>query len=292
MPDPYQVLGPSVPPMLGRAALMGRIDNHLRKPSPDHVSVVGPALYGKSVLLHHAAATYRDGIEQYVTAAYVDLRRGVPASDREFMRRFAEEVKAALQGSRPQLAEYIEMEDVSEVLGLVFDQLEDDGVRLLVVLDGFDYALAGTGLTRDLWDQLRALAQRNSLRLVTGSRRRLLDLCKTEESRTSDFWGIFYDTPVCVAALDDRDLEVFLQPLRDAGCELDESVRKEIANWTGRVPLLVCALLQRLWAEHRGQRLPNRKSIWPRQRCLADAASSSTHCGMTVTANCVLISAR
>ena len=257
-PDPYQVLGPSVPPMLGRAALMSRIDKHLRKPSPDHVSVVGPAHYGKSVLLHHAAATYRDRVEQYVTAAYVDLRRGVPASDHEFMRRFADEIKAALQGGRPDLVGYFDdFEEVSrhEVLGIIFDQLEKDGVRLLAVLDGFDYALAGTGLTRNLWDQLRALAQRTSLRLVTGSRRPLRELCKTEESRTSDFWGIFYDTPVRVAALDDRDLEAFLQPLRDAGCELDESVRKEIANWTGRVPLLVCALLQRLWAGHRGQRL-------------------------------------
>ena len=257
MPDPYQVLGPSVPPMLGRAALMDRIDKHLRKPSPDHVSVVGPAHYGKSVLLHHAAATYRDGIEQYVTAAYVDLRRGIPASDREFMQRFAEEIKAALQVVCPDLAEYFEIEGdpVHEVLDLIFDQLEKDGVPLLVVLDGFDYALAGTGLTRNLWDQLRALAQRSSLRLVTGSRRPLRELCRTEESRTSDFWEIFYDTPVRVAALGDRDLEAFLQPVRNAGCELDESARKEIANWTGRVPLLVCALLQRLWDEHRGQRL-------------------------------------
>ena len=258
MPDSYQVLGPSVPPMLGRAALMGRIDKHLRKPSPDHVSVVGPAHYGKSVLLRHAAATYRDGTEQYVTAAYVDLRRGEPpASDREFMRRFAEEIKAALQGSRPDIAGYFEIEGdpVHEVLGLVLDQLESDGVCLLAVLDGFDHALAGTGLTRDLWDQLRALAQRTSLRLVTGSRRPLRELCKTKESQTSDFWESFYDTPVRVAALDDRDLEAFLQPLRDAGCELDESARQEVVHWTGGVPVLVCALLQRLWYEHRGQRL-------------------------------------
>ena len=258
MPDPYQVLGPSVPPMLGRATLMGRIDKHLRKPSPDHVSVVGPAHYGKSVLLHHTAATYRDVVEQYVTAAYVDLRRGIPASDREFMQRFAEEIKAALQGVRPDLVGYFDdFEEITrhEVLGFVFDQLQSDGLRLLAVLDGFDYALAGTGLTRNLWDQLRALAQRNSLRLVTGSRRPLRELCRTEESRTSDFWEIFYDTPVRVAALDDRDLEEFLQPLRDAGCELDESARKEIANWTGRVPLLTCALLQMLWDAHRGAHL-------------------------------------
>ena len=258
MPDPYQVLGPSVPPMLGRAALMGRIDKHLRKPSPDHVSVVGPARYGKSVLLHHTAATYRYGIEQYVTAAYVDLSRGEPpASDREFMRQIAEEIKTALQAVRPDLAEYFEFEDLPEydVLDLVFDQLEKDGVRLLAVLDGFDDALAGTGLTRNLWDQLRTLAQRPSLLLVTGSRRPLRELCRTGESRASPFWNIFHYEPVRVHALDETDWPAFLQPLRDAGCELEESARKEVANWTGRVPLLVCALLQRLWAGHRGQRL-------------------------------------
>lgn len=258
MPDPYQVLGPSVPPMLGRAALMGRIDNHLRKPSPDHVSVVGPAHYGKSVLLHHVAATYRDGIEQYVSAAYVDLRRGEPpASNREFMRRFAEEIKEALQAARPGLAEYFEFKDHPEydVLDIVFGELEKDRVRLLAVLDGFDYALAGTGLTRNLWDQLRTLAQRDSLLLVTGSRRPLRELCRTGESRASPFWNIFHYEPVRVHALDETDWPAFLKPLRDTGCDLEETARKAIINWTGGVPVLVCALLGILWTEHQGARV-------------------------------------
>ena len=273
MPDPYQVLGPSVPPMLGRAALMGRIDKHLRKPSPDHVSVVGPARYGKSVLLHHAAATYRDGIEQYVTAAYVDLRRGEPpASDREFMRRIAKEIKTALQAVRPELAEYFEFEDLPEydVLDLVFDQLEKDGVRLLAVLDGFDDALAGTGLTRNLWDQLRTLAQRPSLLLVTGSRRPLRELCRTGESRASPFWNIFHYEPVRVHALDETDWPAFLQPLRDAGCELDESARKAIVNWTGGVPVLVCALLDILWTEHQRARVSMQVIDQAAERLLRD----------------------
>lgn len=174
------------------------------------------------------------------------------------MRRFAGEVKSALQASRPQLAEWIEIEDeaVHEVLvDIVFKELHNEGGRLLAVLDGFDYALAGTELTRRLWDQLRRLAETMSLFLVTGSRRPLRELCRTEESRTSDFWEIFYDTPVRVTALDDSDLEAFLQPLRDDGSELDESARKEVFNWTGGAPLLVCALLQKLWSEHRGARL-------------------------------------
>ena len=256
MPDsnPYQVLGPSVPAMLGRAALMGRIDNHLRKPSPDHVSVVGPAHYGKSVLLRHVAHSYGAGAGGYVAASYVDLRHPVPTSDREFMRRLATEVKTVLQAAQSPLADWIEEEAGHEELGAVLDELHNEGGRLLAVLDGFDYALAGTGLTRNLWDQLRTLAQRSSLRLVTGSRRPLRETCRTEESRTSDFWEIFYDAPVRVGALDDGDLEAFRQPLRGAGCEFDEPARKEVANWTGGVPLLVVALLQKLWEDRRGRR--------------------------------------
>jgi len=243
--------------MLGRASLMRTIKEHLLKPSPDHVSVVGPAYYGKSVVLWHLAASFRNGSGGYLTASHIDLRHGVPASDREFMYRFARETRAALQAARPQLGELIDADDeaVHEVLGLVLEDLESEGVRLLVVLDGFDYALAGTGLTRNLWDQLRALAQRDSLRLVTGSRRPLRELCRTEESRTSDFWEIFYDTPTRVTALDDDDIEAFLKPLRDAGNEFDESARKEIVNWTGGVPVLVCTLLQRLSEEPPGTRL-------------------------------------
>ena len=255
--NPYQVLGASVASMLGRAALVQRLDSHLQKTTPDHLSMVGPAHYGKTVLLQHLSGTYRTESSHYMTAVYVDLRHRIPASDREFMQRFAEEIRAALEPVHGEFAEWIESDDesVHEVLGLVFDELAKSDERLLVVFDGFDYALAGSGLTRNLWDQLRALAQKSSLRLVTGSRRPLRELCNTEETRTSDFWEIFFDTPVRVTALVDTDVETFLQPLRDEGCEFDESAQKEVSNWTGRVPVLLCALLHELWEEHRGARL-------------------------------------
>ena len=122
--DQYQVLGASVPPMLGRASLMRTITDHLLKPSPDHVSVVGPAYYGKSVMLRHLATSFLNGSGSYLTASHIDLRHGVPASDGEFLSRFAQEVKEAVQGARPQLAEHIEAEDeaIHEVLGLVFEK--------------------------------------------------------------------------------------------------------------------------------------------------------------------------
>lgn len=254
--NPYQVFGVSAPPMRGRTGIMRRIDGHLQKPEPDNISLIGPAHYGKSVLLQHLYRTYRTGTSLtggWLTSAHVDLRRGIPSSDQEFLQRFAQEIRTELMAAdRSALAGCIELEDgqVYEEIEYVFDELEKEEARLLVVLDGFDYALAGTGLTRDLWDHLRALAQRNSLRLVTGSRRPLRELCETKESKTSDFWGIFYD-PVSVTAFDQDDVKEFLQPLEDRG-GFDESARKEIANWTGGVPVLLCALLRRLWADHSG----------------------------------------
>lgn len=250
--NPYPVLGPNIPGLLGRASLLQQIDRHLLKESPDHVSVVGPALYGKSVLLRHVADTYRMRSTDYVTAVYVDLRRGAITSDADFKRRFAEDVKAALQQDRPDLAQELDLEDESihELLGLVFDELDTESARVLVVFDGFDYVLGGANLTRNLWDQLRALAQKSSLRLVAASRRPLREVCRTEESRTSDFWAIFNPTPIRVVVLDDVYLTAFTQPLLDTGRTLDGSARKEIANWTGSVPLLVGALLGRLCETH------------------------------------------
>ena len=243
--------------MLGRRYLMREIDKHLQKPEPDHVSVVGPAHFGKSVLLRHVATSYRAKPSGYLTTVHIDLRHGIPTSDKDFIRRLADEIKTQLQEFYPQIAELIDLEDeaIHEILGLVFEELERKGQRLLVVLDGFDYALAGSDLTRNLWDQLRTLAQSVSLRLVAGSRLPLRELCKNEDSKTSDFWEIFYDTPLRVASLDDDDMAAFLLPLFNEGCEFDTSARKEITNWTGGAPLLVCALLQTLWEDHRGSRL-------------------------------------
>ena len=235
--------------MLGRTALFRRIESHLSKASPDHVSVVGPAHYGKSVLLGHVADAFRAGSRHYLTTVHVDLRHAGIRSDGDFKRRLAEDLKEALQAHRADMAEYLDIEDenIHELLGLVFDDLASEPARVLVVFDGFDHVLAGADLTKTLWDQLRTLAQKPSLRLVAGSRHPLREVCRTEESRTSDFWEIFNPMPVRVGAFDDQDLEAFMQPLFDTGCTVDESARKEISNWTGGVPLLVCALLRRLW---------------------------------------------
>ena len=250
--SPYQVLGVGIPPMLGRERLFAELCRHLIKSTPDHMCVVGPPLFGKSVLLNHLASHFKDAGDHYVTSLYWDFRHGTPMTDDEFRQRFAERIKDALKPAQPELAEYLELEEegLRDLLHLVFDDMERKGLRFLAVLDGFDHVLAGSGITRNLWDEMRDLGQKTSIRLVTGSRRRLLDLCKTEDSRTSDFWEIFYDEPLQVGCFEEDDWDGFLNPLdKLRGITFDRSARDEIVNWTGGTPVLAAALADRLLAE-------------------------------------------
>ena len=65
MPDPrFPILGAAIAPMIGRATLMARVWRALTKPSPSHLTIVGPRYAGKSVffksneLEHEVLVTY------------------------------------------------------------------------------------------------------------------------------------------------------------------------------------------------------------------------------------------
>ena len=128
--NPYRVFGPTVPVMLGRAALMNEIAGRILKDTPDHVSIVGPAHYGKSVILSHLAEVHRTGSSHYLTTVYIDFRYSPPASDATFKQRLASELKAALLRVGSELSGYIdtEYERIHELLDDVFSDLAAGGV--------------------------------------------------------------------------------------------------------------------------------------------------------------------
>ena len=248
--SPYQIRGGSVPQMLGRELLFERLNRHLTKPTPDHMCVVGPAGFGKSVLLHHLADHFKKREDLYAASMYLDLRHGTPMTDHEFRVLFASRIKSALQPVESDLADCLELDDndLSDLLYFVFEEMHRKGIRFLAVLDGFDHVLKGSGITRNLWDELLSLCRMSSLRLVTGSRGRLRELCKTEESRTSDFWEIFNPEPLKVGCFEKHDWRGFLNPFDARSVRFDDSAIKEIANWTGGVPILAAALAGKLFA--------------------------------------------
>jgi predicted AAA+ superfamily ATPase len=69
MPEsPYRVLGVDIPALMGRAKLSAQLWDRLMKPTPDHVAVVGPRHYGKTVLLKHLADTFPQTQTGYIAS--------------------------------------------------------------------------------------------------------------------------------------------------------------------------------------------------------------------------------
>jgi hypothetical protein len=96
-------------------------------------------------------------------------------------------------------------------------------------------------LTRNLWDQLRQLAEKPSFRVVTASRSTLRELVRHPEAQTSDFWNIFDPSPARVGCFDETDLEAVLGHLPDI--RLSPGARTEIWNATNGFPPMLLELL-------------------------------------------------
>jgi hypothetical protein len=249
MENPFRVLGAEAPTMLGRRETLARIWTLLEGKTLEHVSVVGPAMYGKSVLLREVARRYAAGRPGYTTAVYLDMAHHTPGSDAEVRRRFLNKLRSALSELRPEIVEYLSIEDVAprERLQLVSHELESKGDTLLVVVDNFDDVLASPGITRELLDDMRMAASRPTLRFVCGSRRPLRELCGADESHPSDFWKIFHDAPVVVGCFSPTGWEDLFAPFAENGVEVEPEARDEIVRWTGGVPVLAAAFLQALY---------------------------------------------
>lgn len=246
MPDSrFPILGTTVPPMLGRAAILQKMTGALTKAIPDHLQVVGPRFSGKTVILHELAARLRRAGAQYSAVVVWDLGHQTPGTDALFMRRLAHELSAALRASHADYAEHLRStqnnpyEDIAEVL----NALTDEGAKVLAIMDGFDKPLSNGQLTRNLWDQLLDLARRPSFRLVTASRQSLYQLLRSPESQTSDFWGIF-DTKIHVGCFDEADVTAVLQGIPEL--PLLAGAQTELWNASNGFPVLVLGVLNAL----------------------------------------------
>lgn len=249
--SPYTVLGADVATLLGRSGLTKQLHDRLTKPTPDHVTVVGPRHYGKSVLLKHVADAFARSQPGYVTSAYWDLRHNTPTSHAAFLSRLAVVLKAALRdaGESDLVEDLVPTDDgVFDSLECLRDELTRDTKRVLLVMDGFDHVLASDGISRQTWDAMRTLSQGKGLVMVTGSRRGLRELCRTQESAASDFWEVFNPNPLRVGRFrKEDDLEALIKPFTGRAIAFDGAAASELFNWTGGIPTLVMLLLDRLY---------------------------------------------
>jgi hypothetical protein len=216
---------------------------------------VGPKYIGKSVLLMSLAEHFQPGKDAFRASLYWDLRHSTPDLDLEFLSQFASRLVAPVRTINPEYATELEGDPAESLkrIRMVFELLKEEGVAVLICLDGCDNLLLGSNVTRNLWDNLRALAEMDSLRFVTASRRRLRDLCHSPESKTSDFWNIF-GNPFTLNAMSDDDIEGFVQFFQSSGVEIGTGAFRELVNWSGGIPVLVAAHCLALWDPASGEK--------------------------------------
>jgi hypothetical protein len=232
--------------MLGRKELFDQLYNELTKPTPAHLSLVGPRYHGKSVILHRLVAAMRLRSDAFHRVIYWDLGHNTPQTDPEFLGNLRIRIAKEISDSHPDLAEYLKDKDSGfEDLHEVMQHLAKEGKRILLVWDGFDRPLRQGRLTRNLWDNLLELCRMGSFRVVTASRRKLQELIRDEQSVTSDFWQVFRVEKV--ACLSAHDLEAFTKNAPNH--TFQAGALKELMNWTGGFPALVTWLLGKISTE-------------------------------------------
>lgn len=239
MMEPFPVCPNQIPPRIGRESLFRQIVESLTKPTPQSLSVVGPRYSGKTVLLkalEQSAALS----EKFCCIVYWDLGHNVPRSDAEFAAQMASQLGQALAGIKDDLSQHLLSEgDCYDHLVEVFEMLEAESARVLMLWDGVDRAIGSGDLSRNLWDNLLSLGKRDSLWLITASRHKLQTLIRDAASVTSEFWLLFDSLPLL--PMDEADVQAFIDAF--ASIQVAPGAIKEILNWTGGIPPLVASLL-------------------------------------------------
>lgn len=242
----FPILGGTIPPMIGRTDIMRRLFNDLTKTTPSHLSIVGPRFSGKTVVMNGLAERMRQERSPYHSVIYWDLGHQTPVSNDDFLKTLCRKIGEGLKSAGNEYGDHllhVENEEYSELRD-VLEFLHDDGIKVLMLWDGFDKPLGSGKLTRNLWDQLRELASNPSLRLATATRRPLRELIRNEESVTSDFWNIFDMSPVRVGAFDENDRNTILNIIDVLS--FTNGAKTELENWSAAFPPLYLALLNQL----------------------------------------------
>lgn len=253
----FPICTPEPPPMIGREQIMCALVRELTKTTPSHRSVVGARYTGKSVILAELARRMAISGASYIAVIKWDLGHSTPRTDEAFLESLARKIADGLVNvGENEYGDHLRkvQTDFYAETANVLDLLEADGKRILMLWDGFDKPLTSGTLTRNLWDNLRELCLKSSLRLVTATRRNLGDLIRDEKSVTSDFWNIFGDC-VRVNPFTETDVDSVLATLPNHS--FASGAKTELINWSGGNPPLMLSLLNALVNEHEGGQINN-----------------------------------
>jgi hypothetical protein len=191
------------------------------------VSIVGDRRIGKSSLLYCLARPEvqarqeRHNLSDYCFV-YVDLQGSVYRNAVEFLQHLLHKLQR--QVNPTWLLDLGQAATPQDTFETAVAQLNKQGVKLVFLLDEFDYVTRNEHLDAALFSFMRYMATNYDLAIVTASQQRLVDLCHTDII-DSPFFNIF--ARITLGPLERSEaLELITIPSRAAGYPLEDD-----ADW-------------------------------------------------------------
>jgi hypothetical protein len=251
MNSEFPIFGRVVPPMIGRTSIMNRLKNGLIKDIPNHISIVGPKSSGKSVVVHALAKYMREEKDSPFNAVVLwKTDDPSPNDNDDFWLTMCKKIGSELESIDKEYADFLSnssspFNDIKDILEI----LEGKKIKLLMIWDGFDKPLGNEKLTKNLWDNLREVAQSASITVVTTTRKPLRELIRSEESITSKLWNLFDQHDLELETFNEDDRSDVLSQLENI--EFTKGAKTELVNWTGGFPPLYLSLINILQSHSR-----------------------------------------
>lgn len=183
----------------GRDREVEQIFGRLRDPEFESSSVVGDRRIGKTSLLNYVAdpgvrAAHGLGAEHY-SFVYADLQMVDEAMGPEQLWR---RLLASLQG---QCRDSVIASALTDLLGRgrldtfdldeFFQKMDDRGQHVVFLMDEFARVTTNPNFRPDFYFGFRSLAIHHNVALITSSRLELVELCHSEDVKSSPFFNIF-----------------------------------------------------------------------------------------------------
>ena len=256
--NPFTYGNPITDPMrfYGRQREVEQVFSRLRNPAFESSSIVGERRVGKTSLLRvmaHPDVVRAQGLDpdRYIFVYNDLLMVGESTTPLQLWLRLLRTIRRQIQDPDPEMNDIIaDMRSSGMVdnylLADFFDLLSDMGIHVVLLLDEFETITYNANFGPDFFGGLRSLAIHHDLALITSSRLELIDLCHSDEVRTSPFFNIFAN--VNLRGLTPDEVESLLNgSLEGTGIDFTEQERRAVVEVGGYHPFFTQVAAHFLW---------------------------------------------
>lgn len=229
----------------GREREIRQITDRLQSSAFESTSVVGERRIGKTSLLKHlanpeVAEELGLSLDDYVVV-YVDFQGCNTITPVRFWSRILKRVARGLKDDEltAMAKELGGKENIDQFdLEDLFLELDDRGLKLVLLMDEFEYVTKNENFGLDFFAGLRALAIHYPLAVITATREALVDLCHSESIKGSPFFNIF--ASVILRPFDREDSMALIEGIMaESPVDFTDAIKDEIYRLAGGHPIFL-----------------------------------------------------